>query len=111
MMKKNLNRLGYIFGLFISFKYLYQTIKQGENISDIASNWKTYVFGLLFLLFLISIFTFIKSKIARFLKKDESLKKDEFLKFDNLILDKDVNKAIEENALTSVKSQKSKDHP
>ena len=101
-MKKNLNRLGYIFGLFISFKYLYQTIKQGENISDIASNWKTYVFGLLFLLFLISIFTFIKSKIARFLKKDE------FLKFDNLILDKDVNKAIEENALTSVKSQKSK---
>ena len=49
----------------------------------------------------------IKAKIARFLKKDDSLKKDEFLKFDNLILDKDVNKAIEENALTNVKEQRS----
>ena len=47
----------------------------------------------------------IKAKIARFLKKDE------FLKLDDLILDKDVNKAIEENALTSVKSQKSKNNP
>ena len=49
--------------------------------------------------------TIIKAKIARFLKKDE------FLKFDKLILDKDVNKAIEENALTSTKSQKSKNNP
>ena len=39
------------------------------------------------------------------------LKDDEFLKLDDLILDKDVNKAIEENALTSVKSQKSKNNP
>ena len=53
----------------------------------------------------------IKAKFARFLKKNEVLKNDEFLKLDDLILDKDVNKAIEENALTSVKAQKSENNP
>ena len=53
------------------------------------------------------IYEIIKNKIV----KNRDQKNDEFLKLDALILDKDVNKAIEENALTSVKEQKSENNP
>jgi len=82
----------------------------GLYLGVTEGNWESLIrFGIIIgiIFSILVIYEIIKNKMV----KNRDQKNDEFLKLDDLILDKDVNKAIEENALTSVKEQKSENNP